>query len=225
MKGVFNINPPVAKYAEMWDPNQVLAFLRTWSPTESLTLKKLTLKLAMLILLTTGQRCHTLTLLSLDDMVVKDKHIAFYVKGLFKQSRPGYKNPVIILKEYPLDRSLCVFTYMKTYIKLTESIRDQEQKEVFLTYQRPHHPPSRDTISRWIKLVLKYSGIDITAYTAHSVRGASTSMAKLAGLPVEDILGMAGWSKENTFSKFYDRPIRSASKFAETVLGGSALLS
>ena len=29
MKGVFNINPPVAKYAEMWDPDSVLTFLRT----------------------------------------------------------------------------------------------------------------------------------------------------------------------------------------------------
>jgi len=217
MRGVFNLNPPAPKYAEMWDPEKVLTFLRTWTPAKSLTLRQLTLKLVLLILLTTGQRCHTLTLLSLADLVITEQHYSFYVKGLLKQSRPGCPNTVLKLKAYPLDRRLCVFTYMKAYLERTEPIRGDEQK-FLMTFQKPHHPPSRDTISRWVKIVLQLSGININIYGAHSVRGASTSAARVAGVPTEDILAMAGCTQINKFSKSNYQSIIS-NIFAEKDMG------
>ena len=48
--------------------------------------------------------------------------------------------------------------------------------------------------------MLQLSGIDTETFSAHSIRGASTSEALRQGI------SMADWSQENTFSKFYHRP-------------------
>ena len=39
MKGVFSLRPLEPKYFVTWDVRQVLDFLKTWSPAESLSLK------------------------------------------------------------------------------------------------------------------------------------------------------------------------------------------
>ena len=48
MKGFFCLRPPEPKYFVIWDINQVLNLLKSWSPTDSITLKQLMLKLFML---------------------------------------------------------------------------------------------------------------------------------------------------------------------------------
>ena len=54
-------------------------------------------------------------------------------------------------------------------------------------------------------------------FKAHSVRGASTSMAARLGVTVETILEAADWSSESVFQKFYYKPTRT-SQFAQAVL-------
>ena len=61
----------------------------------------------MLILLTTGQRAEALSKLDLCQMIVYDDKLEFSVDQL-KQSRPGYRNPLVILYKYPTDKSICV---------------------------------------------------------------------------------------------------------------------
>ena len=50
------------------------------------------------------------------------------------------------------------------------------------------------------------AGIDTSIFTAHSVRGASTSQALNQGVSIPEILTMASWSRASTFQKFYYRP-------------------
>ena len=50
------------------------------------------------------------------------------------------------------------------------------------------------------------AGIDTTLYKAYSVRSASATQMKLAGMSLTQILARAHWSKTSrTFAKFYDR--------------------
>ena len=63
LKGVFNKLKPVPKYNNIWPVDTVLDFLSLFWPLDQISLKELTLKLVMLIALTTGQRCQTLTFL------------------------------------------------------------------------------------------------------------------------------------------------------------------
>jgi len=49
------------------------------------------------------------------------------------------------------------------------------------------------------------SGIEVTLFTAHSTRGASSSAAD-SGITTTDILKAVDWSTESVFRKFYYRP-------------------
>ena len=53
--------------------------------------------------------------------------------------------------------------------------------------------------------MLRFSGIDVTLFKAHSVRSASTSALYSRGANLSEILQMANWSNETTFNKLYNR--------------------
>ena len=63
----------------------------------------------------------------------------------------------------------------------------------------PHKFVNTQTVSRWIVEVLVLSGIDTSVLKAHSIRSASSSIAKLLGISTKDILKRERWSKESTF--------------------------
>lgn len=65
--------------------------------------------------------------------------------------------------------------------------------------------------------MLSQAGIDISVFSAHSTRGASSSKAISQGVSVKEIMAMADWSNSSTFSTFYKRKITSKS-FTNTVL-------
>ena len=56
-------------------------------------------------------------------------------------------------------------------------------------------------------MVTTRSGIDTNIYGSHSVRSASTSKAKLKMVPIADIINKAGWTRQSTFAKFYDKDL------------------
>ena len=56
MKGVFELRKPKPKYSSIWDVSVVLKYLGTFVPNPELTLKQLTFKVVMLMLLVSGQR-------------------------------------------------------------------------------------------------------------------------------------------------------------------------
>ena len=59
LKGVFELKPCLPKYSRIWDVNKVLSYLKQSGPVSAMTLKDLTIKLATLLCLLTGQRCQT----------------------------------------------------------------------------------------------------------------------------------------------------------------------
>ena len=61
------------------------------------------------------------------------------------------------------------------------------------------------------------SGIDVSSFRAHSMRGAATSTDACAGVSTAKILKAADWSSENTFTKIYKKEVTS-SKFGAAVL-------
>lgn len=141
----------------------------------------------------------------------------FKTIGLLKQNRPGFKNPDVILKAYPPDRRLCIYTVIKEYLKRTSDFRSGEDSLV-MSYVKPHEHVSSSTISRWIRIVMCRVGINTTRFTAHSTRSAATSKAKSNNVPISDILLKAGWSNTSTFGKCYDKEVTTNDVFAEKVL-------
>ena len=217
MKGVFNERPPKPRYQEIWDVKPVLNYLCKLSPVKLISLKQLTLKLCMLLALVSAQSAQTLSLISLDNMIVRGSNIKFVVDELVKQSRPGNVGHVIELEAYPPDRRLCVKTVLSEYISRTKSLRETERK-FFVSYKAPHGKVSKDTIARWVRMVLSLAGVDTAMFKSHSTRAAATSAASVKFVPVSDIITTAGWSNEKTFQTFYKKPIKPVNQFPQAVL-------
>ena len=76
------------------------------------------------------------------------------------------------------------------------------------------------TIARWLKETLRLAGIDVSIFSGHSVRGASTSAASGAGVTMNDIMQAADWSYELVFRRFYYRPSHDTT-YGRTVLSSS----
>ena len=89
LKGVFNCCKPAPRYQETWDVKPVLEYLELLHPLDKLSLKELTHKLAILLALTSGQRCQTLSFLRVDAMKKTPDYYLFYVRDHVKQDRPG----------------------------------------------------------------------------------------------------------------------------------------
>ena len=207
MKGVYELKPSFPKYVNTWDVNIVLHYLENMYPHDKLSLKQLSLKLVTLIALLSGQRCRTVHKLSMDCMQLSDTKCVFQICSVIKQTRKGNHLAPIELLAFAENEKLCVIKVLEEYIKKTRDLR-KEERRLFVSYQKPHGPVSKDTIARWIRDTLTQAGIDTGRYGAHSTRSASTSAAAASEVPVTTILKAAGWSAESTFTKFYKKTLQ-----------------
>ena len=217
LKGVFQQRPAIPRYSKTWDVSLVLKFLRKWSPLNSLGIKQLTMKLAMLLALTTAQRCQTLYLLHTNDIEIFSDKVELRVKELVKHSRPGVHLPVFTLPKCQDAVDNCVGHVLSMYLERTKPLRPTSTTKLFISFVKPHKEVSKSTISRWIKTVMALSGIDTAVFTAHSTRSASVSKAQSKDLPLDIILQTAGWSNARTFQKFYNKSVDKELSFAKTV--------
>ena len=219
MKGIFQSRPPLPRYCKTWDVNLVLQYIGSMGNSQELSLKDLTLKLVMLVVLTTAQRGQSLQLLDTQNMVQEETAYTFMLNSNLKQSKPGKSTSDLVIKlnAYPYDRNLCVVNACSVYLARTKLLRGSESR-LFITHQKPHKKASRDTIRRWIQQMMIKAGIDINVYKPHSVRSAATSKAKAANASLVEIMQTAGWSSAATFAKFYDREIEQGYSFADSVL-------
>ena len=217
LKGVFQSRPTLPRCSVTWDTDTALKHLRKLSPVRELSLKQLTLKLVVLIALLSGQRIQSIHLLDTRNMSKSKSGYKFRIGDLVKTSRPGNHVAEICFPAYPPDRRLCVVTVLNEYLERTRDIR-QGQTSLLISYRKPHKRVSKDTIARWIKTVLLNAGIDMSIFTPHSTRVAASSAASKASVPLHTILKTAGWSRESTFAKYYNKPLNCQEQFANSIL-------
>ena len=180
----------------------MLDHIRSWGPTAGLSLKSITLKLAMLLALANASRCSELHALDVQRMAWRAEGVTFSLAALTKTSRPG-KNKTLFYPQLELDREVCPVTSLKEYLKRTKDVRKNNQ--LFLSYVKPYGPVKACTIARWLKVILQSAGLG--DFRAHSTRGAAVLAAFTQGMSVADILAVADWSSDRMFKEFYYRPV------------------
>lgn len=206
MKGVFELRPPVPRYKFIWDVSIVLNFLGEFFPNDTLSLKVLTFKCAMLLALSSMQRIQTLHAICVDDVNFTNDLVYIPIYKLLKQSHARNYKIYITLKPFNENPSICPVATLKLYINKTQDIRG-DSRELFISFLKPHRQVSRSTLSRWIKTVMEEAGIDTSLFKSHSTRAASASSARNNLANIEDIMKIAGWSNASTFKKFYDKAV------------------
>jgi len=218
LKGVYNSRPPAPRYSTTWDVDVVLAYLSSLPDNENLSFQMLTHKVAMLMALSNADRCSDLAALDLNFRSYRTDGVLFTIPGLTKTRRSG--PPLQAFYPSFSDNSkLCPVLALKVYEEKSKDIRGsmESRNPLFISVRRPFKPVKAVTIGHWLKDVMKTAGIDTTAFTAHSTRSAATSKAKLAGIPMSEIMKAANWSSSSTFCCFYNRPVNSG-MFGQTVL-------
>ena len=217
IQGMKNLTPPLRTYHHIWDPEQVLQYLRSLPPNEELTLYQLSCKTAMLAALVTGSRCQSVHYITKSKMQIT--HGTCYcckVPPILKTSKWDGKDHVLHLPKFE-DTRVCVFTAVCDYLDRTAALRPPNCDKLFIISRRPFTAAAGSTISGWIKTCMTQAGIDTSVYTTHSTRKASTSKADVS-VPLVTILRAAGWASGHTFAQYYKLPMLNHMDFAAAVL-------
>ena len=221
MAGIFKRNPPKPKYSEFWDVQTVLTYVKAMGTNDRLLVRDLGMKLAMLIALVTAGRSSDLALLDTSLMVRKGDDFVFFIQGLSKTRRVGQPPPKVDIIKFEEDLELDPVACLNEYLTRTKNLRPKEGNRLFLSSVTPFKPVQSSTIAGWLKTILGRAGIDSSVWSAHSVRGASTSKAVNSGVSIQTILETACWKGVGTFQKFYQKPIMVANpkrEFTNAVL-------
>ena len=217
LKGVFQLKPALPRYVATWDVGVVLQYLRKLPNLTDISLKQLTHKLTMMLVLLSGQRTQTLTLLDIKNITVTSSCCIFYINGCLKHTRPGTHQAPLEIPAYPQDTNICIKAVLSKYLEMTKDKRGRET-QLLISFQKRFKPVTVDTLSRWIKTIMSQAGIDIDRFKPYSGRAASTSAAKATNVPIHTIMAAAGWSRESTFAKFYNKAVTQSGQFGQSIL-------
>ena len=108
-----NTKPSLLRYQRTWDVDTVLKYLKALTPVNLLSLKMLSYKLVMLLLLLTGQCVQMIHSLLISDITITDNNILINVESLRKCSKPGSQLEPIELPAFVDVSRLCVVRYLR----------------------------------------------------------------------------------------------------------------
>ena len=125
LKGAFERKPPPNRHYAIWDVKTVLAYLKTYTPNSSLSLKEISHKLVMLLALVSIQRKQTLVHLNINNnyMVKPDNQFVFVIDGHVKHSPPNYSVPPILIPGYTIDLDICPYVCLEDSLERTKNLR------------------------------------------------------------------------------------------------------
>ena len=216
MKGMFEEKPQFPIYTSIWSVKLLFDYFRSLDHQQQLPLDVLTKKLAILIgILAGGQRCQTIHTIKATDIVVTSEKCIIPIYDPIKQSRDGKHMKPLEFKVFS-EQKLCVIQNLSTYLERTRPNRTAAP--LFISYQKPYHPVSKDTITRWVNDVMSKAGIDISRYVTHSCRAAASSFAQAKKVPLKKIMESCGWSAEATFANHYSKEVGDDRTIGEELL-------
>jgi site-specific recombinase XerD len=185
----------------MWEPEKVLSYIASLGENSSLSLSQLAGKAVTLIALATLLRVAEIAAIGLQSVKFSNEAVHFSLKTLRKTQRVGPLGSFSIKKfSNPVET-------IKTFMKATVAFRSGTEDEIrlWVSVRPPQGPVTANTIARWIKNVLKESGIDTNTFSAHSTRSVAASQAARVGWSTEAILRAGNWARESNFNRFYNR--------------------
>ena len=202
LKGIHNKRPSTPRYSAIWDVNIVLAYIGAMTTN---TFRDMTLKMAALLMLLSGNRVNMLSHLKVTNMFINENECTFIFDEVLKTTVPGESTKPMVFRAYPEDGSLCPVKNIWRYLEARNEKSGNDQ--LFVITMKPFTPAKSDTIANWLKKVLDLAGINTGKYSAHSYRSSSTSAAAFGGVSIGTILRSASWKNVEVFKKHYLREL------------------
>ncbi len=223
LKGARRMNPSRPPLVPSWDLSIVLAGLQRgpFEPLDSVELKFLSLKTALLTALTSIKRVGDLQAFSVSEECLVFGPVYSHV---VLRPRPGYvpkvpttpfRDQVVNLQALPSEEAdpalalLCPVRALRIYVTRTRSVRSSEQLFVCHGGQQKGKAVSKQRLAHWIveAVALEYQSQGEPCplgVRAHSTRSVASSHALAHGASLADICRAAGWATPNTFARFYN---------------------
>ncbi len=222
LRGARRLNPPRPPLMPSWDLSITLAGLQRgpFEPLDSVELKYLSAKTALLTALTSIKRVRDLQAFS-----VSEECLVFGpdYSHVVLRPRPGYvpkvpttpfRDQVVNLQALPSEEAdpalelLCPVRALRIYVDRTRSFRSSEQLLVCYGGQQKGKAVSKQRLAHWIvdAIALAYQSQGEPCpmgVRAHSTRSVASSYALAHGASLADICRAAGWATPNTFARFY----------------------
>lgn len=222
-KGVYRLRPSLPRYNLTWDVNIVLNHLGNLFPHEQVSLETITKKCVTLMALVTAHRMQTISKIVMQNIVFSEDEILIKITDLIKTSRPGTAQPVLHLPYFKEKPQICPAGTLMAYIERTNSVRKSEK--LFISFRKPYNYVTAQSLGRWVKCTLRDSGVDVSVFSSHSTRHASTSLAYKQGVSLDLIRNTAGWTgNSTTFARFYNRAImkdQNCYDFAKSIINNN----
>ena len=220
LKGALNKRPPKPRYSHTWNVDVMIKYMISLGKNSTLSLKAISMKLLTLFALTCPERISALASLDLRHCSVLPEGVSFKLT-VPRKSGSADKPAEAFFARFDQDRKLCPVDCFRYYLKLSRNVRpvipSSLPDKLFISFIRPHKPVTSTTLGRWLRTFMSAAGIDSQIFKAHSVRGASTTPAANAFVPLSTIVLMADWSSASIFRTFYYKPLFN-SDFATGVL-------
>ncbi|XP_051512683.1 uncharacterized protein LOC127417036 [Myxocyprinus asiaticus] len=223
LRGARRLNPSRPLFVPSWDLSVVLQGLQRapFEPLQSVELKALSLKTALLTALTSIKRVGDLQAFSISETCLE---FGPGYSHVILRPRPGYvpkvpttpfRDQVVNLQALPQEEAdpalalLCPVRALRIYLDRTQSFRLSEQLFVCFGAQRKGSAVSKQRIAHWLvdAISMAYLAQDMpppVGLRAHSTRGVAASWALARGASLTDICRAAGWATPNTFARFYN---------------------
>lgn len=211
-RALFNKNPPIPKKVPYtWDINLVLHHYDSVRENQFLPLDKLARKTAMLIMLASMRRQAEIMQLDIAHSQISSTWVKFHLQKPVKNYnasnfRTNSSLQTICISNLPDSPKTCPVHALLEYVKRTSGLRRSTQ--LFIINTPPYTPIKPDTLSRWLKTELTVSNVDLSVFTPHSIRSASTSWSWQSSADVHFILKQGAWTSINTFVSKYLKSIR-----------------
>ena len=127
-----------------------------------LELRELSLKVVMLLAITTASRSSELHKIQISTLMDKDDEKQFHIAGLTKLHKVGEGPMVIRVAEYEPERKLDVTDCVRTYLGKTAAIRQPgvAGDQCLIRFIPPSGPLASSSVARWLKWGLCDAGID-----------------------------------------------------------------
>ena len=147
LAGVYNIRPRQPRYTFIWDVKKVIDFLATLNSPRELNSKDLTLKLTMLLALTSATKASEIGFLDIRYLIKYSSGYTFHFGKNTKTSNRSKSRDPVKLYIFKENQSLCVCRCIDLYLERTKEIRGQNS-QLLLSFVKPSGPVSTPTISR-----------------------------------------------------------------------------
>ena len=142
MKGINNERPPEPRYCTTWDISTVLDFVKSLGENQALSDKNITLKLSLLLAITSAHRGAELKQLKVSLMNLHEEFVDFSFNVKLKTSKQGKKDSSSKFHQFNDDQRVCPLVCLRTYLDRSREWRYEGdsliQEQLFLSYIKPH---------------------------------------------------------------------------------------